>query len=178
MMFDIFVAADSNWGIGKTNDLPWPKLSGELKRFRQLTTEAAPGKQNAIIMGRKTWDSIGKPLPKRHNIVISTKNLALPEPARYATSLDAALVLCEDPQVDNIFVIGGGEIYRIALEHPELRYIYITRVNGEFNCDITIPNLENISGLVLEKNWAGNTSAEENSVSYRFERWVKTSNMT
>src|ERR1700733_8282193 len=93
-MFDIVVACDINRGIGYNNTLPW-RLSGDMKHFRNLTsTTSDPSKQNAVIMGRKTWQSLpesNRPLPKRFNIVLSRQDLAVPAEARFAHSFDEAL---------------------------------------------------------------------------------------
>jgi dihydrofolate reductase len=93
--FDVVVAADLEWGIGKANALPWPRLKGDMAHFRRVTSTAAEGARNAIIMGRKTWQSTemgGKPLPRRLNVVITrTPSLSVPEGVVVAGSLDAAL---------------------------------------------------------------------------------------
>ncbi len=73
-MFDIVVAADLDWAIGKANGLPWPKLKGDLQHFKRVTCAVTEGKRAAVIMGRKTWESTevaGRPLPRRLNIVIT-----------------------------------------------------------------------------------------------------------
>ena len=72
-MFDIVVAADLDWGIGNDNGLPWPKLRGDLRHFKKTTSTASADKRNAIVMGRKTWESkeVGcSPLPNRLNVVV------------------------------------------------------------------------------------------------------------
>ena len=74
MSFDVVVAADQDWGIGKDNALPWPKLRGDLRHFKRITSTASEGRKNAIVMGRKTWESkeVGcAPLPNRVNVVVS-----------------------------------------------------------------------------------------------------------
>ena len=94
MSFDVVVAADREWGIGKANALPWPKLKGDLAHFKRVTCEASEGKRNAIVMGRKTWESAevgGRPLPRRLNIVITRRGLTPPEGVLVVGSVDAAL---------------------------------------------------------------------------------------
>ena len=106
MRLKLIVAYAKNRTIGRDNTLPW-KLPGDLAHFKR-TTLGCP-----IIMGRKTWDSLGRPLPGRKNIVItrdSSKNI---EGADCVTSLDAALALVQD--ADQAFVIGGAQIYQQAL---------------------------------------------------------------
>ncbi len=143
--FDSVVAADAADGIGKDNGLPWPRLKGDLRHFREVTSKASPGKRNAILMGRKTWDSIPakqQPLPDRWNVVISRGRPVLPEGVGCAGSLDEALTLASlAPDIDRIFVIGGGEIYRQAFAHPRCRNVYLTRLDGTYDCDAFIPPL-------------------------------------
>lgn len=137
--FDIVVALDSNRGIGKDNGLPW-KLSGDLKYFKQITSETAPGKRNAVIMGRKTWESIPekrRPLAGRQNIVLTLQSqYNLPEGVLQAGDLDAALALADgDENIDKLFVIGGAQVYEQAVKHPRCRLLYVTEIDATFDCD-------------------------------------------
>ncbi|HLC66213.1 MAG TPA: dihydrofolate reductase [Candidatus Nanoarchaeia archaeon] len=131
MSVSIIVAADENNVIGGHNTLLW-KLPDELKRFRALT------KGHTIIMGRKTHDSIGRPLPDRRNIVISRSD-EVPEGCELTHSLEEALELAGEGEV---FIIGGGEIYKQALEKDLVDTIYFTRVHGTFDGDVTFPELD------------------------------------
>ena len=140
--FACVVAMDAARGIGRHGDLPWPPLKGDLQHFARLTTTAAPGHMNAVIMGRKTWASLPakyQPLPRRHNIVISRQPQALPAGAVAASSLPdalakaAALAMC-----DQIFVVGGGQIYAEAVTHPRCSYIYLTEIDATYDCDTTL----------------------------------------
>jgi dihydrofolate reductase len=170
--FDVVVAADLDWGIGKTNGIPWPRLRGDLAHFKRVTTTAREGLRNAIVMGRRTWESrevAGKPLPKRLNVVVSRRALAVPDGVIAVTSLDAAIAAARaDATVDGIFVLGGGEIYRRAFADPRLGHVYLTRVEGRFGCDITIPDLDAL-GFVPDA-WDGACIGEDNEVRYRIER--------
>lgn len=167
--FDCVVAADAAGGIGRANDLPWPKLKGDLKFLRETTSAAAAGKRNAVIMGRKTWESVPakfRPLPGRLNIVISRQSLDLRDAAIASRSLDEALnesVLRED--VDRIFVIGGAEIFRMAFAHPRCRDVYLTRIEATYDCDAFLPALDDFE---LVETIATNNDA---GVDYRIERW-------
>lgn len=175
MSFDVVVAADLDWGIGKANGLPWPKLKGDMAHFRRVTSAADPGKLNAVIMGRKTWTSAevdGRPLPKRLNIVVTrTAALAVPHGVITAGSLDDALNAARAPHVENVFVLGGAELLREALSHRDLRWVYLTRVEGRFGCDVVIPNLDALSFVRVP--WDGEHEAEDNGVHYRIERLQK-----
>ena len=172
MPFDVVVAADLDWGIGKSNGLPWPKLKGDMAHFRRITSACEDGKLNAVIMGRKTWISAemnGNPLPKRLNVVITrTAAFAVPSGVIVAGSLDAALHASRSPNVETTFVIGGAEIFRESFTHADLRYVYLTRVEGRFGCDVQIPNLDAV-GLV-KSAWDGETTGEDNGITYRIER--------
>jgi dihydrofolate reductase len=172
--FDAVVAADLDWGIGKANGLPWPKLKGDLAHFRRVTSASGEGQVNAIIMGRKTWQSAevgGNPLPRRLNIVITRSQLAVPEGVVVAASLDAALSAARGPNVDSVFVVGGAEILRLALVHAGLRYIYLTRVLGHFDAEVHIPNLDELG--FVKTAWDGERTADENGVTYRIERLAR-----
>jgi dihydrofolate reductase len=167
--FDIIVAVESGWGIGMANEMPWPRLKGDLQYFKRITSEAADGHMNAVIMGRKTWDSIGKPLPGRHNIIVTRRKLDFPDGVRVTGSLDEALVAAQEADADRSFVIGGGQIYRLALEHPALRWILLTRIDAAYESDVKLPDLTAL-GFVGE---AIGSPRVDHDVSYLFERWRK-----
>jgi dihydrofolate reductase len=125
-MINIIVAASLNNVIGKDNKLLW-RQSADLKRFKELTT----GK--TVVMGRKTYESIVKPLPNRRNIVISRQDIEIPG-CEVVNSLEEALKLDNE-----IFIIGGGEIYQksIILAHK----IFLTRIHVEVDGDTYFPQL-------------------------------------
>ena len=148
--FSVVVAMDSCRGIGKNGGLPW-HLSGELKHFKELTTQTTfPSKQNAVIMGRKTWTSLPdkfRPLPQRVNIVLTRNvNLALPEGVRKYQDLEKALADCGKSQdikdIEQIFVIGGGKIFEAALNHPQCTKLHVTHILQSFDCDTFFPAFE------------------------------------
>lgn len=172
--FDAVVAADLDWGIGKANGLPWPKLKGDLAHFRRVTSACGEGQVNAIIMGRKTWQSAevaGNPLPRRLNIVVTRSQLAVPEGVIVASSLDAALSAARGPNLENVFVVGGAEIFKDAFAHADLRYVYLTRVLGHFETEIRIPDLDKLG--FAKTAWDGQQAAEENGIAYRIERLAR-----
>ena len=168
-MFDVVVAADLDWGIGKANGLPWPRLRGDLAHFRRVTSSTVnPGAQNAIVMGRKTWESKevgGKPLPKRINVVVSRSALVVPEGVVAAKSLDEALAVT----AETIFVVGGAGLFQEALVHDRLRYVYLTRIEARFACDVVMPDLD-ARGFYRDARWDGEAIGEDNGVRYRIER--------
>ena len=129
-MISLVVAVSDNGVIGVNNQLPW-RLPGDLQRFKAITM----GKP--IVMGRKTFDSIGKPLPGRRNIVISRRvNLAI-EGCIVVNSLQGAVDAVD--RAEEIMVIGGADIYRQAL--PLAQRIYLTRVHAHIEGDASFPQL-------------------------------------
>jgi dihydrofolate reductase len=129
-MILLVVAVAENGVIGKDNALLW-RLPDDLKQFKAVTM----GKP--VIMGRKTYDSIGKPLPGRTNIVISRQRGLRIEGCTVVDSLDAAFDAAG--AVPEIAVIGGADIYRQAL--PLADVIYLTEVHATFDGDVTFPSL-------------------------------------
>jgi len=174
-MFDIVVAADLDWGIGKANGLPWPKLPTDLAHFKRVTCAVTEGKRAAVIMGRKTWESTevaGRPLPRRLNIVV-TRDPAyrVADGVAIASSLDAALAIADaTPDIESSFNVGGAVLVKQGLDHPALRYIYLTRVALHTGADTHIDNLDR--GFVADA-WDGAKDVDENGVRYRIERLVR-----
>ncbi len=132
MIVAMVVAIAENRAIGKDNQLLW-HLPKDLKHFKQITAG------HTIIMGRKTFDSMGKPLPNRRNIVISrNKDLELPG-AELVGSVQEALALCAADE-EEVYIIGGGEIYKMAM--PLTDKIYLTVVQHSFDGDAYFPEIE------------------------------------
>ncbi len=127
----LVVAADEEGGIGRGGGLPW-HLPADLKHFRALTM----GKP--VIMGRRTWESIGRPLPGRRNVVVSRQPSLQVPGCEVAGSLDDALRLVDDAA--EACVIGGAEIYRLALPLADL--IHLTRVHARVEADTFLPPLD------------------------------------
>jgi dihydrofolate reductase len=162
--FDVVVAADLDWGIGKDQGLPWPRLRGDLAHFKRLTTGTGG---NAIVMGRKTFESkeVGRrALPNRTNVVVSRGAYEVPAGVIAARSLDEALAV----PAETVFVVGGAGLLLEALERPELRHVYLTRIEGRFGCDVRMPDLD-ARGFVREP-WQGEQESEDNGVRYRIQR--------
>ena len=130
-LLTMIAAAAENNALGKNNDLIW-HISNDLKRFKRLTSG------HAIIMGRKTFESMPKALPNRTNIVLTNKKDYQPEGALVVHSIEKALALVkEDPQP---FIIGGGEIYRLFM--PYCDRIELTRVHHSFEADVFFPEID------------------------------------
>lgn len=171
--FACVVAADLDGGIGKDNDLPWPRLSTDLRTFKRVTSAAAPGQTNALVMGRLTWDSVPptlRPLPGRRNVVVSRGLAAAPDGVWLARSLDEALARTSaDPGIDRVFVIGGGQIYAQAFAHPACAEVVLTRLQARYQCDTFIPPLPD--DFVLAEVLA--PAVHEAGITYAIERWVR-----
>ena len=151
-MFNIIVAVSSNYVIGSENAIPW-NCKEDMKYFRKITsTPLVEGMENAIIMGYNTWKSIGRVLPNRLNIVIDRN---APEGGMvdeghtclvYVKNFEEALLQCCKGQ--GIFVIGGGKIYREALEHSGLDKVYLTKIFKKVDGDVTFPRLKDKFKLI------------------------------
>jgi dihydrofolate reductase len=131
LCISLVVAMARNRVIGRDNGLPW-RLSEDLKRFK-ATTLGKP-----ILMGRKTFESIGKPLPGRRNIVLTRDRTWCAEGVEVAGSVEEALELAQG--APELAVIGGAEIYRLML--PMADRIYLTRVEAEVSGDTEFPRLD------------------------------------
>jgi dihydrofolate reductase len=118
------MASDINGGIGYKNQLPWPKMKNDLKRFKDLTVG------HTVIMGRNTFESLGKPLPKRNNIVIS-KTLNNVEKVKIYSSKSEVIEFVKDLEL--VFIIGGAQI--IELFYDEISKFHHTEINSIFECD-------------------------------------------
>lgn len=153
-MNSIIVAASKNNAIGSNNDLLW-RIPEDLKRFKALTM----GKM--CIMGRKTYESIGKPLPGRRFVVISRDLGYKVEGCTVVSSLEQALALGQEEA--ELMIIGGGEIYRQAL--PFTDKVYLTRVMADFEGDTFFPELPTNEWLEKEKSEVLETT---NGLKYQF----------
>ncbi len=130
-MISLIVATSANGVIGRSGELPW-HLSDDLKRFKQLTL----GKP--IVMGRKTFESIGRALPGRQNIVLTRQSEFVADACDVVSSVDAAIATAGD--TGEVMVIGGSEIYKLFL--PLVERIYMTRVHIDVDGDARFPELD------------------------------------
>ena len=157
MILCAIVATDKKNAIGKNNQLLW-HLPADLKFFKN-TTMGCP-----IIMGRKTFESIGRLLPGRENIIISRTNLTI-NGAVCFTSINDALNYCE--KFNKVFILGGAEIYNQTL--PLITELYKTVVNAEFEADAFFPVTTN-----FKRVWHQCHDADDkNKFNYCFEKWEK-----
>nr|AIA18489.1 Dihydrofolate reductase [uncultured bacterium] len=167
------MAADARLGIGKDGKLPW-HLSKDLAYFKRVTTEVRdPSKRNAVLMGRKTWESIPakyRPLPGRLNIVISEKGVVVPEGVIHTSDFDTAIYSAAiEDNIESVFVIGGGQIFRTALKHSACRLLYLTDIHADFNCDVFLPDFR--EDFVPYSNQG--TVERENGIEYEFKVFIR-----
>jgi dihydrofolate reductase len=130
MTVSIVVAIAENHAIGKDNKLLW-HLPKDLKHFKEITTGGT------VIMGRKTYDSVGRPLPNRRNIIVTRQQIEIPG-CEVVNSVGAALALCADKA--EVFIVGGAEIYKLAMHLTDR--IYLTIVHENFEADTYFPEIK------------------------------------
>jgi len=164
MIISLIVAMGRNRVIGNQNALPW-KLPADMKRFRELT------KGKMIVMGKKTFDSIGKPLPERTNIVITKQDIEIPE-CFVTHSVDGSILhgyagtgRKDEKSWDEIMVIGGASIYAQFLPHANR--LYITYIDENFEGDAWFPIFEN-PDVWEETERAPHDPDEKNKYAYTF----------
>jgi dihydrofolate reductase len=129
MTVSIIVAIGENHAIGKNNQLLW-HMPNDLKHFKDITSG------RTIIMGRKTFDSVGKPLPRRRNIVVTRQDITIPG-CEVVKSIEDGLALCKDE--DEVFIGGGAEIYKLAMHLTDR--IYLTIIHKNFDADTFFPEI-------------------------------------
>jgi dihydrofolate reductase len=164
MHVSIIVAVAENGVIGREGKLPW-HLSDDLRRFRELTMG------HTIVMGRRTWESIGRPLPGRRTIVVSRHPAYRvdADDVAVAASLDDALQMAEAVGDDNVFIVGGAELYREAI--PLADRLYITRVHATVDGDRSFPPFDPSRWRLVatEEHAAG----PRNDYPFRFEAYER-----
>jgi dihydrofolate reductase len=154
----IIVATSRNRVIGNDNTLIW-NLPADLKNFKRLTTGSA------IIMGRKTYESIGKPLPYRRNIIITRDKNYKVDNCEIVNSLEEALLIC----FENCFIIGGGEIYKQVL--PIADEIYLTLIDEDFEGDTYFPEIKEEEWFEVSKEYF--EPDEKNKHKYSFIKYER-----
>lgn len=174
--FAIIAASTTMGGIGKNNQLPW-HISADLKRFQKITSYAPEGKKNAVIMGRKTWESLPtRPLPKRINMIISStitcNDVAPDKDVLVSPSLHNAIAeLQQIANIHRIFVIGGAKVYEEAIVHPLCNQIYITHImNENVDCDTKFPIDKMVSDYIV---YDVSFIQKEDQWIYAFENYIR-----
>lgn len=145
-MIKAIFACDNNWGIGLNGNLPWPKNNADLKWFRDCTNT------KAVVMGRKTWESLPiKPLPNRLNFVITSDNMENYNPRPHGSysgknveKIVKDVIEARYGGIDDIWIIGGSQLFESCIDIID--EIWLSRIKGEYNCDTFLPR-----DLILEK---------------------------
>ncbi|MGH1435591.1 MAG: dihydrofolate reductase [Lewinella sp.] len=132
MIVSAIVAAAQNNVIGDGNDIPW-RISSDLKYFKRTTLD------HHVIMGRKTFASMGRPLPKRTNVVLTRDLMFTATGILVAHSIEEALTIAYDNDETEVFIIGGGEIYQQSMHYVDK--VYLTRVSAEPKGEVVFPDL-------------------------------------
>ncbi len=159
----LIVAKAKNNVIGKDNQLIW-KLSADLKRFKNLTSG------HYILMGRKTYESLGKPLPNRTHLIISRNpNFAAPEGHYVFSSVEDAFIYCNKIEVDKLFVIGGGQLYAETINLCDR--LEVTEVEASPEGDTFFPEID--PRIWEEKGKESHAADEKNEFPYSFVTYEK-----
>jgi dihydrofolate reductase len=159
-MISLILAMDKNRLIGKNNDLPW-HLPADLKYFKEVTSG------HTVIMGRKTFESIGKPLPNRTNVILTTRADFQPEGCLVFHSVEQALSAID--KEEEAFVIGGAEIYKQFI--PLADKIYITVIDHPFEGDAYFPDLDESEWRMVKAEQG--IKDEKNPYDYFFTVWER-----
>ncbi|SEQ90637.1 dihydrofolate reductase [Pedobacter rhizosphaerae] len=157
MSISIAVAVGENYAIGKNNQLLW-HMPADLKFFKQTTTG------HTVIMGRKTFDSVGRPLPNRRNIVITRDTQLKIDGVEVVNSLEAALEITKEEEKP-VFIVGGAEIYKQAL--PLTHTLYLTTIHHHFDADTFFPAINKSEWKVIKSE--RHSADEKNPYDYTFE---------
>jgi len=140
----LIVAFSKNFGIGYKNKIPW-NLKNDLKYFKNLTIGKG---NNAVIMGKNTWKSLPfKYLPKRENLILSKKEKG----ENIFSNINCLEKYCKEKKFDDIWVIGGEEIYKQFINNNKVKYIYATEIDSEFKCDTFFPKINKEYELISSK---------------------------
>ena len=162
MIISLLLAADENNVIGKDNQLPW-RLPNDLKYFKNLTWGMP------VLMGRKTFESLGKPLPGRKNIVITRNKDWKNEAVAVVHSTEEAIHIAQESDIKEIFIIGGAEIFNSVL--PQANRIYLTRIHHQFEGDAFFPELNKNEWQVTSQKFC--TVDEKNAYPHTFQVWER-----
>jgi len=152
----VIVAAAENGVIGRAGALPW-RLSEDLKRFKRLTVG------HPVVMGRKTWESLGRALPGRRNLVVSRSPGYAAAGAEVFSSLDEALAACAGE--GEVFVIGGAALYAEAL--PRADRLYLTRVHAAVEGDVTFPEIDPADWTLISEESHEADARHDHAFSFR-----------
>jgi len=155
MKISLIVAMATNRAIGLNNKMPW-HLSADLKKFKQITMGSP------ILMGRKTYESIGRPLPGRDNIIISRNSAYQQAGCSVFNTIEEAIESCQ--KYDEVFVIGGATFYQAML--PVADRLYLTEIHKEFDADTFFPEINRDEWIEFEREDISNDPSVDFSYSF------------
>jgi dihydrofolate reductase len=161
-ILSLLVAVDENYVIGKDNQLPW-HLPNDLKYFKNLTWGMP------ILMGRKTFESIGKPLPGRKSIVITRDTNWQREGVEVVHSVDQAIDKAKGHDIKEIFVIGGAEIFATSFDQADR--IYLTRIHHAFDGGVYFPQISEGEWRLVKSHLS--TKDDKNPYDHTFQVWER-----
>ncbi len=161
-MISFIVAAAENNVIGKDNQLPW-HLPSDMKYFKNQTWGMT------VIMGRKSLESLGKPLQGRKNIVVTRNKDWKQEGTEVARSINEAIDLAKETGVNEIFIIGGAEIFKEAM--PVANRIYLTRIHHHFDGDAYFPEVSDAEWTLVQSRFCD--ADEKNQYPHTFQVWER-----
>ncbi|XP_050424259.1 dihydrofolate reductase [Adelges cooleyi] len=172
MSYNLIAAVSKNSGIGYKGNLPW-RLKKEMDYFTQMTTKVkSPGKLNAVIMGRLTWESIPnkyRPLTNRLNVVISKTMKSVPKGILLYKDLKEAIEALElKENIERLWVIGGAGLYNEAIKDERCTFLYVTKINKEFICDTFFPHIDTDVFQEIDDPDVPKGLQEENEIGYEF----------
>ena len=159
MVIMIAAVAENN-ALGKNNELLW-HLPNDFKRFKSLTTN------HHILMGRKTFESFPKPLPNRVHVVITRQKDYNPEGCIVVDSIEKAIAVC--PENEDLYIIGGGEIYNLGMEHADI--LEITKVHHSFDADAYFPEIDKTDWQLVESEES--FKDEKHLYDYTYETYIR-----
>ncbi len=162
MILSLLVAADEQNVIGKDNQLPW-HLPNDLKYFKNLTWGLP------VVMGRKTFESIGKPLPGRKNIVITRNKDYRADGVEVVHEIENAIAVARKAGAREVFVIGGAEIFTSVLDKTDR--IYLTRIHHRFEGDVYFPPVDEEAWQLVKQH--RNQPDEKNKYAHTFQVWER-----
>ncbi|WP_447635912.1 dihydrofolate reductase [Flavobacterium microcysteis] len=159
-MITLIAAAAENNALGKDNAMLW-HLPDDFKRFKEITTG------HHIIMGRKTFESFPKPLPNRTHVIITRQKAYAPAGCIVADSMENAIAAC--PKDEDIFIIGGGEIYNLGMPFADI--IELTRVHDSFEADAFFPEINRNEWELISEEY--HPADEKHKVDFSFQTFAR-----
>ena len=179
-MLKLIVAVCEGNGIGKGGNLPW-RLKSEMAYFARMTkTVQDPSKRNAVIMGRRTWQSIPdkfRPLKDRFNIVLSSMDKkeitqdseeSVAVCRNFKDALSLVDKMADDNQLESCWIIGGSSVYAEAMNHERLDRIYLTQILSSYDCDTFLPPVDTETWTLVSDPAVSNAIQEENNIQYKY----------